>query len=138
MKKLVIFLLTITTLIACKNSSYTINGTVEQKELNGKTIYLRERISREWKTIDSTTISDLKFTFKGVNDTAKIAYLVYQSPQNKRVRQAFVLENGNISVLVDTTGFMTFKGTTQNEKLQTYQNLKNEFNRNHKKNSGKD
>ncbi|MEI6755193.1 MAG: TlpA disulfide reductase family protein [Paludibacter sp.] len=129
MKKIVYVLLSVLSLASCKDSSFTINGSVEQKELNDKKVFLRERISREWKTIDSTTITNLKFTFKGVIDTSKITYLVYQSPQNKRVRQAFVLENGNIFVSVDTSGFMTFKGTAQNEKLQTYQNLKNEFNK---------
>ena len=129
MKKVVLVLLVAIAATACKNSTYTINGTVDQKELNGKTVYIRERINREWKTLDSTTISNQKFSFKGTIDTAKIAYLVYQSPKNKRVRQAFVLENGNISVLADSTGFMSFNGTNQNEKLQTYQNLKNDFNK---------
>ena len=129
MKKVVLVLLVAIAAVACKNSTYTISGTVDQKDLIGKTVYIRERINREWKTLDSTTISDRKFSFKGTIDTAKIAYIVYQSPKNKRVRQAFVLENGNISVLADSTGFMSFKGTSQNEKLQTYQNLKNEFNK---------
>ncbi len=129
MKKVVFVFFTVISLIACKNPSFTISGTLEQKEMNDKFVYLRERINREWKTIDSSKVVDYKFSFKGVADTTKIAYIVYQSPKNKRVRQAFVLESGNISVAVDTLGFMNFKGTAQNEKLQIYHNLKNEFNK---------
>lgn len=129
MKKVVLVLLVAIATVSCKNSTSIINGSVNQKELNGKTVYIRERINREWKTLDSTIIYDQKFTFTNAIDTAKIAYLVYQSPKNKRVRQAFVFENGNILVSVDSLGFMTFRGTARNEQLQNYQNLKNDFNK---------
>jgi peroxiredoxin len=128
MKKNALVLLVALFAISCKNSTYTINGSVDQKELNGKTIFIKERINREWKTIDSTIIENQKFTFKGIADSAKITYLVYEFPSNNKIRQAFVLESGNIAVSVDATNFMTIKGTAQNDLLQTYQNEKNTFN----------
>ena len=128
MRKIALFLLVALFAISCKNSTFTIAGSVDQKELNGKIVFIKVRINREWKTIDSTTIENQKFAFKGIADTAKIAYVVYEFPAKKKVRQAFVLESGNITVSVDTTNFMTIKGTAQNDLLQTYQNDKNAFN----------
>lgn len=53
--------------------------------------------------------------------------MVYEFPADNKVRQAFVLENGKITANIDTTGFMTIKGTPQNDLLQNYQNKKNTF-----------
>jgi len=129
MKKIVLLLLVGLCISSCKNSTFTIHGSVDNKELNGKTILIRERINREWKTIDSTKIENQNFAFKGICDTSKIVYLVYEYPVTNKVRQAFVLENGNITASVDTTGFMIIKGTSQNDLLQTYQDEKNAFNK---------
>lgn len=105
------------------------NGTVENKGMNGKIILMKERINREWKTIDSTKIENQKFAFTGVSDTPKIAYLAYEYPANNHIRQAFVLERGKLTADIDTTGFITFKGTKQNYLLQSYQYDKNVFNK---------
>ena len=129
MKKIVFCLFVVLCVCSCKNSSYTIHGSVENKGLNGKTVFIKERINREWKTIDSTLIENQTFAFKGVSDTAKIAYLAYEYPEGNKIRQAFVLENGNIAAAVDTSGFMVIKGTKQNDLLQTYQDDKNSFNK---------
>ncbi|MDR3651662.1 MAG: TlpA disulfide reductase family protein [Paludibacter sp.] len=128
MKKILLFSLTVLCMMSCNNSNFTITGKVDSQKLNGKTIFIKERINREWITIDSTIIENNKFNFKGVSDTAKIAYLTYEYPVNKHVRQAFVLENGKITVAIDTAGFMVINGTSQNDLLQTYQNSKNAFN----------
>jgi len=128
MKKNLIVLFVSLCLISCKNTTYRINGSVDLKSLNGKTIFIKERINREWITIDSTTIVNGQFTFQGKVDTAKIANIVFEKTHGKRVKQAFVLENGKISVTIDTLGFMTFKGTAQNDLFQKYQNEKNVFN----------
>ncbi|MDD4970197.1 MAG: TlpA disulfide reductase family protein [Paludibacter sp.] len=129
MKKTVLFLLVILCVTSCKNSTFTITGSVENKGLNGKTIFLKQRINREWKTMDSTVVENLKFTFKGASDTAKIAYLAYEYPTGNKIRQAFVLESGNVTAAIDTSGFMIIKGTKQNDLLQTYQDEKNSFNK---------
>jgi len=78
MKKIILFSFIALCTISCKNSNLTINGNVDNKALNGKTIYIKERINREWKSIDSTIIENGKFDFKGIADTAKIAYIVYE------------------------------------------------------------
>ncbi|MDP4239623.1 MAG: DUF4369 domain-containing protein, partial [Bacteroidota bacterium] len=129
MKKTVLFILVVLCAYSCKNSEFTIHGSVDNKALNGKTIFIKERINREWKTIDSTIIKNQNFAFKGICDTAKIAYLTYEYLAGNRVRQPFVLEGGNLTATVDTTGFMLILGTKQNELLQSYQNDKNAFNK---------
>lgn len=112
---------------SCTPKNYNIDGVVDNKELDGTTIFIKERINRVWISIDSTKIENGKFTFQGISDTAKIAYLVYEFPKDNRTRQAFILENGKLKVSIDTTGFMIFMGTKQNELLQNYQNSKNDF-----------
>ena len=129
MRKIVLALFTVICVYSCKNTTFTITGIVEEMKLNGKTIFIKERINREWKTIDSTVIENNKFTFKGNVDSTRIAFIVYEFPEHKRVRQAFVQEGGKITVSVDTTNFMIIKGTAQNVLLQTYQDDKNEFNK---------
>src|ERR1035437_7436909 len=129
MKKYILLTLIALCVYSCKNSTFSIQGSVDNKGLNGKTILIRERINRVWETIDSTVIADQKFVFKGSSDTAKMAYLEYNYPAGNKVRQAFVLENGNINASIDTTGFMIIKGTSQNNLLQTYQDDKNAFNK---------
>ena len=129
MKKILLLLLVGLCISSCKNSTFTIHGSVDNKNLNVKTILIRERINREWKTIDSTKIESQNFAFKGICDSAKIVYLVYEYPATNKVRQAFVLENGNITASIDTAGFMIFNGTSQNDLLQTYQDEKNTFNK---------
>ena len=125
MKKIALFLVVITFAMSCKKTTFSISGTVENNSLNGTTVFIKERINREWKIIDSTKIENQAFTFNGKADTVKIAYIAYEYTPKKRIRQAFVLENGKIVVSIDSVGFMKITGTTQNELLQTYQSNKN-------------
>jgi peroxiredoxin len=127
MKKILFTILTAICLFSCTNSSYKIEGSVDNKELNGTTVFIKERINRVWITLDSTIIKDSKFRFNGIADSAKIAYLVYEFPTKNRLKQAFVLENGKLKVSIDTSGFMVFVGTAQNELLLVYQQTKNAF-----------
>lgn len=127
MKKIIFFLFVSICVLSCTTSEYEINGSIENKALNGTTVFLKQRINRVWTSMDSVVIKDGKFQFKGISDSAKIAYLTYEFPADNKVRQAFILENGKISVVIDTTGYMTFNGTVQNDSLQSYQNTKNEF-----------
>lgn len=127
MNKVLFCALVTLALCSCGVKEFTIEGVVSNKDLNGSKIYIKERIDREWIVTDSSVIENNKFSFKGVADTAKIAYLAYVYPSENKVRQAFVLENGKLTVTVDSTGFMTVGGTSQNDLLQRYQNDKNAF-----------
>lgn len=119
MKKIIIYLFTALLFINCSPSKYEINGEVQDLEMNDKKILLKERINREWITIDSVEIKDNKFSFEGVCDSSRIVYLFCELPNNEKVRQSFVLENGSIKVNLDSTGFR-ISGTKQNDILQKY------------------
>jgi hypothetical protein len=127
MKKALIILITVILAFSCTPKEYHIEGKVTDQTLNGTTVFIKERINRVWISIDSVVIENGKFTFCGISDSARIAYLTYEFPESNKVRQAFVLENGKITVSVDSTGFMTIQGTKQNDLLQTYQNEKQVF-----------
>lgn len=127
MKNLLLILFSCICIYSCTTSQFEIKGTVDNKSLNGTKLILKQRINRVWTAIDSTKIENGCFSFHGIADTAKIAYVSYQFSTEKAVRQAFILENGKITVSIDTTGFMNFKGTVLNDSLQSYQNAKNEF-----------
>lgn len=127
MKKVLFFLFTILCLYSCAPKDYSIEGSVADKALNGKKIFIKERINREWTVVDSASIADRKFSFKGVIDSVRIVYLAYEYPVGNKVRQAFVFENGKLTASIDTTGFMIIKGTPQNDLLQSYQDEKNIF-----------
>lgn len=129
MKKILFILFTSICIYSCTTTGYKIDGNVDNKALNGTKIFIKERINRVWISLDSTVIENGKFSFKGVADTAKIANIVYEFPQDNKVRQAFVLEIGNITVNIDSTGFMVIKGTAQNNLLQSYQESKKAFNK---------
>ena len=127
MKRILFILFTGICIYSCTTNNFEIKGTVDNQALNGTTIFLKQRINRVWTSLDSAVIKDGKFAFNGVADTAKIAYLTYEYPANNKVRQAFILENGKISVTIDTVGFMVFNGTIQNDSLQSYETAKNDF-----------
>jgi peroxiredoxin/23S rRNA maturation mini-RNase III len=127
MKKVLFFLFISLCLYSCSPTDFNIEGLVADKALNGTKIFIKERINRDWKVIDSTVVQDGKFSFKGKVDSTRIAYLAYEYPVGNKVRQAFVFENGNITASIDSSGFVIVKGTTQNNLLQTYQDEKNSF-----------
>ena len=128
MKKLLSILFAGICFFSCTNTKFEINGTADKK-MDGTTVFLKQRINRVWTSMDSVVVKDGKFAFNGVADTAKIAYISFVFPAKNKVRQAFILENGKISVAIDTTGILKFSGTKLNDALQVYQNGKNEFNK---------
>ena len=128
MKKIIIYLFTALLFINCSPSKYEINGEVQNVELNGKKVLLKERINREWITIDSVEIKDNKFVFQGACDSSRIVFLFCEFPNNEKVRQAFILENAEIKVNLDSTGFRV-SGTKQNDVLQKYNDEKAALNK---------
>ncbi len=81
-------------LISCDKESYSIKGTVDNKDI--KQVYLQ--VSKDGKrpsNIDTATVVDGKFTFTGKADKPKLAFLaIAKNPQKAR----FFLENSAITV----------------------------------------
>lgn len=91
--------------------SYTVTGSVSNPELNGETVYIMRFDNSQY--IDSTIITDGKFTFTGKADTALLCRI--------DARQDFsvlILENGNIAV--DMQKHITPTGTPMNEVLTQF------------------
>jgi thiol-disulfide isomerase/thioredoxin len=129
MKKIILILFSALCLSSFTTKSFLVKGSVDNEVLNRKTIFIKERVNGSWELVDSAVIANGRFAFKGMADTAKIVYLGYEYPKTNNVRQAFVLESGEITAEVDTAGFMVIAGTPQNDLLQTYQYIKKVFNK---------
>ena len=126
MKRVVFYLFITALLYSCTSSKYKIEGKTQNVTLDGQTVFLKERINREWISVDSAKVENGSFKFEGTCDSARVAYLYVELPSGEKLRQPFVFENGHIEVIVDSLGD-TFSGTEQNDLLQAYQNEKNDF-----------
>jgi len=127
MKKLIYFAAIIAIVFACKPTGYNIEGSVNQPELNGKYIFIKERINRVWTVIDSTKIENQKFAFEGVVDSARVVFIACELPDGEKIREPFVFENGDITLNI-TDKTVTIGGTAQNELLQSYLLISNNLN----------
>ncbi|ADV44932.1 TlpA disulfide reductase family protein [Bacteroides helcogenes] len=115
MKK--ILLLTMVVAFAACNktvqNNYVIAGTAEGSN-DGDTIYLAIPTRTR---IDTTTITDGKFKFKGVVDSITYGYLMLGSSEDELEMSAIVLvEKGNITVQMRQKGSRV-SGTENNDKL---------------------
>lgn len=100
-------------------SNYVINGTTD-KAKDGQTVYLA-LAETGWTPIDSTTVAEGKFTFKGSQQKPCFASIgIGRSGTN------VILESGNTSVFIGETP--SVGGTSMNDKFQTYQNKLRVFN----------
>ena len=101
------------TLCSCgKSSKFTVNGTVDDPELNGKTVYMRDLYNDPEKPLDSAVVTEGKFTFEGnVEEPKNVIIDASDNPFMIRI----ILEPGNIVIKYDSIG-----GTPLNDKLLAY------------------
>ncbi len=126
MKKLIYFAAIIAVVFACKPTGYKIEGTITQPDLNGKYVFVKERINRIWTTIDSVKVENGKFTFEGVCDSTRVVFVACELPDGEKIREPFVFENGNITIDINNQK-VAIGGTEQNDLLQNYLKLKNDI-----------
>ena len=115
MMKKILFATTLlcTALSVSAQSNYVINGTTD-KAKDGQTVYLA-LAEGSWTPVDSATVAQGKFTFKGEQQKACFATIgIGRSGTN------IVLEPGTISVAIGEN--TSVGGTPLNDRLQTYQN----------------
>lgn len=99
-------------------SNYVINGTTD-KAKDGQTVYL-SLAEGSWTPVDSTTVAQGKFTFKGTQQKPSFATIgIGRSGIN------VILEPGDIAVAIGENAGIG--GTPMNDKFQTYQNKLKEF-----------
>ena len=98
---------------ACGNKNeFTVNGSVDNPELEGKTVYMSDIYDESQAPLDSTVVTDGKFTFKGTVDEPKnVIVEVSDAPYIVRI----ILEPGTIVINGDSIG-----GTPLNDKLSAF------------------
>lgn len=91
---------------------FTVNGTIEMPEMNGKTLYMSDLYDESQMPFDSTVVTDGKFTFTGTVDEPKNVIIeASDAPFLTRI----ILEPGIIVINGDSIG-----GTPLNDNLQAY------------------
>ena len=101
MKKILMLFTVITVIISCKKAGeneYFISGTVKGIA-DGKTVVLEKQDEMgQFVPLDTVKVKDGKFTMKGSAKEPEIMLLQVEAIQGK---VPFVLENGDINVVVD-------------------------------------
>jgi hypothetical protein len=90
MKKIKLFTVAITLLsIACADqNAFMLVGEITDAGLNGKTVYLQKINEKQngLTTIDSTTVENGKFSFKGIaNEQPDVRFVVIQGERGNRI-----------------------------------------------------
>lgn len=127
MKNKLLIFLTSVLLVSCASNGYEISGNVNSSMLEGKNIYIKERIERVWTDADSSMVTLGNFNFTGVCDSNRVVYLSFENNDGEKFRQPFVLENGKIIINIDTAFNIQVSGTPQNDLLATYLKEKADF-----------
>lgn len=139
MKKITLLLSIIAIVFAsCKDkNAYTINGNFNATTLDGKIVYLQaiDNFEEMAPTIlDSTTIKDGKFQFKGVAgekpairfiSVGKLTEMDTPNPEQVTVA-TFILEPGTIDILLNKTT-LEIKGTPLNDEFNKVHALSNQM-----------
>ncbi|KAA6335414.1 Thiol-disulfide oxidoreductase ResA [termite gut metagenome] len=107
------------------NKSYLIKGTVEGSIDETTTVYLQDRVNNRFEKLDSASIENGKFVFKGVQDSTVVRYLSVVVG-DQQANTAFFLENGNIRVKVTIGDKQTVSitGTPANDAYQLFNDKK--------------
>lgn len=101
-------------------TSYVIDGHVNNAEANGNIIYLSHSNGDELVNLDSAIVDDGLFSFRGEQEVPIMAYLRFnRSLDSLAVPVLFVLENGSMEATMDTL-YSTVTGTEQNAAFELY------------------
>ncbi|MDR1203349.1 MAG: AhpC/TSA family protein [Tannerellaceae bacterium] len=130
MKKGVFMALCAFLLIACgKQSGYVITGTVDNADLNGKTVYLYEYGIKDGDALNNAIIENGKFTIKGDQATPLLCVIRFNEEvaepkyvntgENAPYTATFVLENGKLKIDLSENPAVT--GTPENDALASFQ-----------------
>lgn len=128
MKQLILSSLLATMAVSCTQApQYTITGTVDNAELNGKQIYLYAYGKADALPMDSALIENGAFTMEGTQDAPMLAMLATEakalsmrsSGVNLPYAPAFVLENAAFKA--ELTEKPTISGTPENDAYKAFQ-----------------
>jgi thiol-disulfide isomerase/thioredoxin len=122
MKKLLLLaFIAIATLACSEKKSYTINGSVEEENLNGQTVYLKTKVNEQLESIDSTVVADKKFKFVGKVDAPEIYYISFA---NRQGGYTVIVDNAVIDVNINANDF-SVSGTELNNAVTEFKKQRN-------------
>ena len=117
---------------ACKNNGYKIKGSIEGSEDGDVVVLAKVHDMFDVDTLQKTVIKNGEFTFEGVQDTAAIRFIIWQSASREDLSIAtqVALENANIMVKMDTqeNTVAELSGTPANEALTALKRSEMELN----------
>ncbi len=127
MKRILFVALASLLLVNCEKDSYKIKGEIPGLE-DGTMVRLSALDYDGLVDLDSTTVKDCKFTFKGKTDTAQVAVITFDFGESMRGCQLF-LERGEIIVMVDLEkNNQLVAGTPNNDAFQKFYDDTDVFN----------
>lgn len=101
-------------------TSYVIDGHVNNTDADGNIVYLSHSNGDELVNLDSAIVDGGHFVFKGEQEVPIMAYLRFnRSLDSLAVPVLFVLENGSLAATLDTL-CSTVAGTGQNRAFEAY------------------
>jgi len=120
-------LLVVSMFYSCKqDTSYTIFGTVEQTEMEGKEVRLGRWIEGKLDWTDTTVVANGKYQFKGVAEKPFYAWIMMNAEDRENAVYAYVIvENAEITVTTDAKGESSAAGTKENSLLQQFVDAEN-------------
>lgn len=114
MKKMIFCLLAAVALVGCEDkTAYTITGTVTGVEEGTEVTLSADRRGKD--VLETTTVQDGKFEFKGNQVEAVVKYLKVEGQAMLKRPQLIVAEAGKIAVVADEDK-LTVSGTPLNDK----------------------
>ena len=135
MNKLIYALLSVLALTSCAKQ-YSIQGSSNISDLDGRMLYLKAIKNAELKTIDSCEVVHGQFKFAGSVDSARMASIFMDDESVMPI----VMEEGDIKIVLNNTQ-QSCSGTELNEKLygfiDQYNKLQSQYaDLSHKENQG--
>jgi len=114
MKKIYSIILILGAFVALSSctGSFSVQGSSNISNLDGRKLYLKVLNNNEFKSVDSCDVVHGQFQFRGSLDSVRMANIFMEDEQLMPI----VLEGGDIVVKVDDTE-LTASGTPLNEKL---------------------
>ena len=114
MKKILFCIFTAAVLASCSNS-FSIQGSSDVQNLDGRKLYLKALKGEELKNLDSCDVIHGQFSFKGSLDTVKVGTLFIEDESVMPI----VLEDGEIIIQFNTAK-QTCTGTPLNDSLASF------------------
>lgn len=118
-KRQLIWIGLIGVIMASCGGKYKITGKTNLIS-DGETILLQKQNNEQFEIVDSATVTNGSFSFKGEQKSPAIAILVHLNEKQSQIPpQLIALEKGDIYVTLDSVSHIS--GTPLNDRLQMYE-----------------